>query len=141
MVELTDCDATSLSALIGQGIVAPSEVMAATLARIGAVNPAVNAIVSLRDGDAMMAEAVAADDAPRKGWLHGIPLAVKDLADAEGLPTTQGSPLFAGKVAARDDGGAAAERGGDHHREDEHARVRARVAQFQPGLRCHAQPV
>jgi amidase len=103
MVELTDCDATSLSALIGQGIVAPSEVMAATLARIGAVNPAVNAIVSLRDGDALMAEAVAADDAPRKGWLHGIPLAVKDLADAEGLPTTQGSPLFAGKVAARDD--------------------------------------
>jgi len=101
--ELCALDATSLSALIGQGAVAPSEVMAATLGRIAAVNPVVNAVVSLRDGEALMAEARAADSAPRKGWLHGIPIAIKDLADAAGLPTTQGSPLFAGAVAARDD--------------------------------------
>ncbi len=103
MDELCALDATSLAALIGQGAVAPSELMAATLERIAAVNPAVNAVVSLRDGDALMAEARAADGAPRRGWLHGIPMAIKDLADVAGLPTTQGSPLFAGAVAARDD--------------------------------------
>jgi amidase len=103
MDELYTLDATSLSALIGQGALAPSDLMGATLARIAAVNPQVNAIVSLRDGDALMAEARACDTAPRKGWLHGIPMAIKDLADAAGLPTVQGSPLFAGALAARDD--------------------------------------
>jgi amidase len=103
MEELLTLDATSLSALIGQRAVSPAEVMAAVLARIGAVNPAVNAIVSLRDGDMLLAEARAAENGPRKGWLHGIPLAVKDLADARGLPTSQGSPLLAGQVARADD--------------------------------------
>lgn len=103
MDELLELDATSLAALIGQKAVSPSELMAATLARIAAVNPAVNAIVSLRDGDMLMAEARAAERGPRKGWLQGIPLAVKDLADARGLPTSQGSPLFAGQVARADD--------------------------------------
>jgi amidase len=103
MDELYTLDATSLSALIGQGALRPSELMAATLARIGAVNGAVNAIVSLRDADALMAEARAFDTAPRKGWLHGIPMAIKDLADAAGLPTVQGSPVFAGTVATHDD--------------------------------------
>ncbi|PWE30488.1 amidase [Maritimibacter sp. 55A14] len=79
------------------------EVMRATLARIEAVNPEINAIVSLRDGDDLLAEARAADAAPRKGWLHGVPLAVKDLANAAGLPTSRGSPLFAGEIAAADD--------------------------------------
>ncbi len=41
--------------------------------------------------------------APRMGWLHGIPIAIKDLADAAGLPTSMGSPLFAGQVAESDD--------------------------------------
>jgi len=103
MDELLELDATSLAALIGQGAVSPSELMAATLARIAAVNPAVNAIVSLRDGDMLMAEARAAERSARKGWLHGIPLAVKDLADVRGLPTSQGSPLFAGAIARADD--------------------------------------
>jgi len=103
MEELLGLDATSLAALIGQKAVSPAEVMAATLARIGEVNGAVNAIVSLRDPDDLMAEARAAERAPRKGWLHGIPLAVKDLADAQGLPTTQGSTLFARQIAPADD--------------------------------------
>ncbi|MEO0864182.1 MAG: amidase family protein, partial [Pseudomonadota bacterium] len=56
--------------------------MRATLDRIAAVNGTVNAIVSLRDPDALMAEARAADAAPRTGWLHGMPIAIKDLANA-----------------------------------------------------------
>lgn len=68
------------------------ELMAATLDQIDAVNPKVNAIVSLRDRDELLAEAAAADDASMpKGPLHGIPIAIKDLADVAGLPTRSGS--------------------------------------------------
>ncbi|MDZ4135789.1 MAG: amidase, partial [Paracoccaceae bacterium] len=95
--------ASDLSRMIAAGRVAPSEVMAAVLDRIEAVNPALNAVVSLRDRDVLMAEAQAADDAPHCGWLHGIPLAVKDLVATRGLRTTYGSPLFADFVPAQDD--------------------------------------
>ncbi len=97
-------DALALSAALEAKSFSCAEVMQATLERIDAVNGVVNAIVSLRDGDDLLAEARAADAAPRKGWLHGIPIAIKDLANAAGLPTSQGSPLFAGQVvAAKDD--------------------------------------
>lgn len=96
-------DACAQSAALETGEMSAAELMQATLARIDAVNPAVNAIVSLRDGDAVMTEARAADAAPRKGVLHGLPIAIKDLANAAGLPTSRGSPLFAGQVAQTDD--------------------------------------
>jgi len=96
-------DALDLSAALAGGQVGAVEVMQATLARIEAVNGAVNAVVSLRDADALSAEARAADAQAAKGWLHGIPIAIKDLANAEGLPTSMGSPLFAGQVAQQDD--------------------------------------
>ena len=95
--------ALDLSKQIARRNMSAVELMQATLTRIAAVNPGVNAIVSLRDPDELMAEAGAADQTPRKGWLHGIPMAIKDLADVQGLPTTQGSPAFAGSVAASDD--------------------------------------
>ncbi|HEX9858050.1 MAG TPA: amidase, partial [Paracoccaceae bacterium] len=102
-MSLTDLSASDLSRMIAAREVAPSEVMAAHLDRIAAVNPQINAIVSLRDREALMAEARAADDAPRAGWLHGLPLAVKDLVATKGLRTTYGSPLYADFVPATDD--------------------------------------
>jgi amidase len=102
-LELIDRSASDLSRLIAARKVAPSEVVAAHLARITAVNGRVNAVVSLRDPEAIMAEARALDDAPRGGWMHGLPVAVKDLANVAGMPTSFGSPLFAGVVADRDD--------------------------------------
>ncbi len=81
--------------------------MQAYLARIHTYNPVYNAIVSLRDDDALMAEADRADDdlsaGHYRGWMHGMPHAVKDLSHVNGLPTSMGSPLFAGQVAAADD--------------------------------------
>ena len=102
-MSLCDQSASDLSRMIAARQIAPSEVMAEHLARINAVNPAVNAIVSLRDPDDLMREARLADDAPHSGWMHGLPLAVKDLLATKGLRTTYGSPLFAHHVPDADD--------------------------------------
>jgi len=96
-------DARAQSSALENGELSALELMDATLARIEAVNPTVNAIVSLRDGDRLRDEARAMDNAPRSGWLHGMPIAIKDLANAAGLPTSMGSKLFAGQEAESDD--------------------------------------
>ena len=102
-MDISNTSALALSNALATRDVSAVEVMDATLARINAMNGAVNAIVSMRDADALMADAALADAGPRTGWLHGIPMAVKDLANAAGLPTSMGSPLFAGTVAPSDD--------------------------------------
>lgn len=77
--------------------------MRATLERIALWNGHVNAIVSMRDPEALMAQARASDAAERVGWLHGIPIAIKETGNARGFPTSMGSPLLAGQMAAHDD--------------------------------------
>ena len=83
------------------------EVMTAYLERIEALNPSVNAIVALREPDALLREAAARDDQLARGLylgrLHGFPFAVKDLAAAEGLLWTEGSPIYAQRIADVDD--------------------------------------
>jgi len=101
--DLTQLPAAGLSARLERGEATSVALMEAVLDRIGAVNGAVNAVVSLRPREALMAEAAAADAAPRKGWLHGIPVAVKDLVAAKGIRTTWGSPLFGDFVPVADD--------------------------------------
>jgi amidase len=105
-VDLTGMGARELSGRIARREVSPVEVMRAVLERVSAVNGAVNAIVSLRDREALMGEARVAEarlmaEGPA-GWLHGVPVAVKDLSDAKGLPTTEGAP-FLGRPVARAD--------------------------------------
>jgi len=100
---MLEWSATELSRAIHARKIAPSEVMAAWLAQVAAVNGGINAIVSLRDPDQLMAEARALDDTPPQGWLHGIPLPVKDLVATKGLRTTWGSPVYADHVPTQDD--------------------------------------
>ena len=95
--------ATELSRAIHARKLAPSEVMTEWLAQVQAVNGAVNALVSLRDADTLLAEARALDTVTPQGWLHGIPFAVKDLVATKGLRTTFGSPLFNDHVPLADD--------------------------------------
>ncbi|MEH7829723.1 amidase [Gemmobacter denitrificans] len=102
-VELAGMGAAELARRIALRDIAPSEVMAAHLTRIEAANPAITAIVSLRDPDTLMAEAQALDDVAPRGVLHGLPIAVKDLVAVQGLRTTWGSPLFADFVPGADD--------------------------------------
>ena len=101
-----DLDACELSEAIHARRVSCRELMDACLARIEALNPAFNAIVSLRAHDALRAEAEARDAelarGTSRGWLHGMPLAVKDTTATAGLRTTFGSPLFADHVPAHD---------------------------------------
>ena len=103
MTDLSYQSALALSEQLENSEISASELMASTLDRIDAVNGDVNAIVSLRARAELMEDAKAADTSDRKGWLHGIPIAIKDLANAKGLPTSMGSPLFAGQIAQEDD--------------------------------------
>jgi amidase len=95
--DLLALDATTLSRRIAARTVSCRALMEATLARIDALNPRFNAIVALRDPGQLLDEASARDAelarGERLGWMHGFPLAVKDLSHAAGLPTSMGSPL------------------------------------------------
>ncbi len=103
MTDILDQGAAAQLAALRRGDLSCQDLMAATLERIAERNPGVNAIVSLRDADTLMAEARAADAAPGQGALHGLPMAIKDLANVTGLPTSMGSPILAGQIARKDD--------------------------------------
>jgi amidase len=103
--ELWRRSATDLAAAIRRREVGCVEVMEAHLARIEAVNPVLNAIVTL-DAELALRGAVAADralaGAGERGPLHGLPIAVKDLEDTAGMRTTYGSPIHRDHVPAQD---------------------------------------
>ena len=107
MASVTDLSARALSELIATRDVSCLEVMQAFLERINALNPDLNALVNLASEEHCLSLAADADSAlaasRNHGWLHGIPVAIKDLANAEGFPSTYGSPLFADLMPAKDD--------------------------------------
>ena len=104
--DITQMSATQLSAAIAGKRVRCVEVMQAYLERIHRYNPVYNAIVSMLDDDQLMQQAQRADKALDRGeywgWMHGMPHAVKDLANAEGLESSYGSTAFAGMMPTKD---------------------------------------
>ncbi|RXH58885.1 Aspartyl-tRNA(Asn) amidotransferase subunit A [Granulicella sibirica] len=97
-------DATKLAELIRNREVSPVEVVRAHLDRIEAVNPQLNAVVTIADGAlaaAKMAEAEVMTGG-ELGLLHGVPFTVKDSIDTEGLLTQRGSPIFKGRIPEAD---------------------------------------
>ena len=105
-VAITDLDALSLSHAIHARQVSCVEVMRAYLARIHRLNPRFTAIVNLAADDLLLAQAAARDAeldrGASRGWLHGMPQAIKDASSAIGFPTTFGSPLMKDLVARVD---------------------------------------
>ncbi|MBZ9706539.1 amidase [Mesorhizobium sp. ESP7-2] len=103
--EICRLSAVELADAIRRKKLSVREVVTAFLDRIDAVNPQVNAIVSLRDRADILREADAADVSRTDGTgsLFGLPIAIKDLASTAGLRTSFGSPIFADFVPQEDD--------------------------------------
>ena len=97
--------ATKLASLIRTKQLSSREVVQAHLERISAVNPKINAIVTLLAEDALKG-ADAADKAVASGAalgpLHGVPFSIKDALDTAGVLTQRGSKLFAGNIPDKD---------------------------------------
>ena len=68
--------------------------------------PLVNALVSLQPAEALLAEADRRDAelarGEYRGWMHGLPHAIKDLSLTHGIRTTLGSPLYRDFIPERD---------------------------------------
>ncbi|MFI5894163.1 amidase [Actinoplanes sp. NPDC051513] len=94
MTDLWQRTATDLAGLIRRREVSAVEVVQAHLDRIAAVNPQINAIVTLDPEGAL----AAARSSLPAGPLHGLPIAFKDTHETQGMRTTFGSPLFADHV-------------------------------------------
>jgi len=107
MTELCELDAVELRRMIGARQVSPVEVLDSCIARIERLNPVLNAMVELNldeaRADAKRAEQAVCDGAAL-GPLHGLPVAIKEAEDVQGLRTTKGSPIYADIVAEADCG-------------------------------------
>lgn len=104
--DLTSLTAIDLSSAIREKQASCVEVMEAYLARIHKYNGTYNAIVSLQADDELLAQAREADaELARgnyRGWMHGMPHAVKDLTAVRGIRYTSGSLLYADRIAEQD---------------------------------------
>ena len=96
--DITQLDASALSQAIHERRFSCVEVMQAFLARIDHLNPVFNAIVSRAPPDTLLAQARQCDNelaqGRSRGWLHGIPQAIKDTGDVLGFPSTRGSEVL-----------------------------------------------
>jgi Asp-tRNA(Asn)/Glu-tRNA(Gln) amidotransferase A subunit family amidase len=114
MAAIYELGAAEAARRIRAGTLSPSNLLAACLKRTDAVEPAIAAWVRL-DRDAAARVAVQRDIEAREGRfmgsLHGVPIALKDIFDAAGVPTTAGAPAWATHTPAVDAPSVAALRG------------------------------
>lgn len=99
---ILDLDVCALAGATRRGDLTPSEITRTYLARLGALNPELRAVITVNPHAQATADAL--DDVPeaQRGALHGVPLLIKDNIDVAGLPTTAGSVLMKGHVPAGD---------------------------------------
>jgi amidase len=99
-------DALTLGQRVRARDISCLEVMTTYLDHIESINPAVNAIVSLRERSELLAASRHRDEQLARGEimgpLHGFPQAIKDLAATEGIRTTHGSPIFKDVIPTAD---------------------------------------
>jgi aspartyl-tRNA(Asn)/glutamyl-tRNA(Gln) amidotransferase subunit A len=102
---LTDLDLTDAADLVQRREVSPIDLTRACLERIDALNPRLNAFITVTP-DIALDQARAAERelaaGHSRGPLHGIPLALKDNIDTAGIRTTAAARAFADRVPATD---------------------------------------
>ncbi|PKP65443.1 MAG: amidase, partial [Alphaproteobacteria bacterium HGW-Alphaproteobacteria-8] len=99
MLDYEANDATALANLVASGEVTPHELLDAALARVTALNPALNAVTLLREDVARRA----IDAGLPNGPFSGVPFLLKDLgAEAVDFPSHNGSNLLRNTLYARD---------------------------------------
>ena len=102
MQDLWRLSAAGLASLIKSRKISAKEAAAAALARLDAVNPAINAVVDHRPED-VLKQAAAVDAAIARGEdlgpLAGVPVTVKVNIDQQGFATTNGLKLQRDAIA------------------------------------------
>ncbi len=96
---------SELAALVTAREVSPRDLAESALRRIAALDPGMNALVTVCADQALRAADASTEELARQGSrgpLHGIPLVVKDLTDTAGVRTTYGSSLFREHVPVED---------------------------------------
>ncbi len=98
MSDLCQLPAHELVRLMASGTISCREVVEAHLARIDAVNPALNALVQATEPRECLAAAAEADNRVARGAplgrAHGLPIVVKDVIKVAGLQCSGGSPAL-----------------------------------------------
>src|SRR6476661_2885024 len=98
--------ARELARLIRTRAVSPLDVLDAHLAAIKALNPKLNAVVTLAEeqarDNAQRAEQAVMTGEPL-GALHGLPVGIKDITQTAGIRTTFASPLLKDNVPSEDE--------------------------------------
>lgn len=102
-----DRSASDLSEAIRRRELSCVEVVRAHLDRIDALDDRYHALIIRRPRDDVLRDAAQRDDeldrGHHRGWMHGLPHAVKDLSDVQGLPTTSGFHPVTAAEARQDD--------------------------------------
>ncbi len=96
MTDLSSLSIADAAGLVEKKEVSPVELAQASFARIDALNPKLNAFVTLAEADALNAAREAEAEIAKgvyRGKLHGIPIGHKDLFLTKGVRTTAGSEL------------------------------------------------
>ena len=105
MAELHQLTLAQASEAVRKRKVSPVELTQHCLQRINRLDPQLNAFITITD-DLAMAQARRAEleilEGHYRGPLHGIPVALKDLIDVEGVCTTAASRVLEDNVADRD---------------------------------------
>src|ERR1700752_1186700 len=104
MTNLIHKSLTELASLIRRKEVSPVQVMESFLEQIEAVNPKLNAIITLAPDLLEQAKVAEQEIKENKlvGPLHGVPVTVKDTIETGGLRTTSGSKIRKDFVPERD---------------------------------------
>jgi aspartyl-tRNA(Asn)/glutamyl-tRNA(Gln) amidotransferase subunit A len=96
---------SGLGDMIRKREISPVELVRASLTRIRSLDGRVNAFMRVLEAEALSQAEEAEREIAAGGWrgpLHGVPVAVKDLFDVAGVPTTAGSKIWRDFIPQRD---------------------------------------